>query len=82
MSEANFLLGQKIFQKIRRDIITGAYGKDEELKEILEGEEFISERLKEFLTQLYESLRVLPGDQVLVQRVGNSFYICEKVGAT
>ncbi len=54
--------------------------KDEELKEILEAEEFISERLKLFLTELYESLRVQPGDQVLVQRVGNSFYICEKVG--
>jgi len=56
--------------------------KDEELKEILEEEEFISERLKLFLIELYESLRVQPEDQVLVQRVGNSFYICEKVGET
>lgn len=54
--------------------------KDEELEEILEAEEFISDRLKQFLTELYESLRVKPQDQVLVQRVGNSFYICEKVG--
>ncbi len=53
--------------------------KDEELAEILEAEEFISERLKEFLTDLYKELRVKPEEQVLVQRVGNSFYICGKV---
>lgn len=53
--------------------------KDEELAEILEAEENISDRLKLFLTELYKSLRVQPGDYVLVQRVKNSFYICEKV---
>lgn len=53
--------------------------KDEELQEILEAEEFLSGRLKEFLTGLYKELRVQPEEQVLVQRVGNSFYICGKV---
>lgn len=53
--------------------------KDEELQAILEKEEFISEGLKQFLTDLYKELRVMPDDQVLVQRVGNNFYICGKV---
>ncbi len=35
MSEANYLLGQKIFQKIRQDIIAGRYSRNEELKELL-----------------------------------------------
>lgn len=34
LSEVNFLLGQKIFQKIRQDIVTGKYDRDEELKEL------------------------------------------------
>ncbi|MCM1192721.1 MAG: hypothetical protein NC389_09870 [Acetatifactor muris] len=53
--------------------------KDEELQEILDGEEFISDGLKQFLTDLYKELRVQAGDNVLVQRVGNSFFICGKV---
>lgn len=54
--------------------------KDEELEEILAQEEYISEGLKTFLKDLYKSLRVQAGDQLLAQRVGNSFYICGKVG--
>ncbi len=53
--------------------------KDEELQEILDAEEFISDGLKQFLLDLYKELRVQPDDQVLVQRVGNSFFICGKV---
>lgn len=53
--------------------------KDEELQEILDAEEFISDGLKQFLMELYKELRVQPDDQVLVQRVGNSFFICGKV---
>lgn len=53
--------------------------KDEELQEILDAEEYISESLKQFLMDLYKELRVQPDDQVLVQRVGNSFFICGKV---
>lgn len=53
--------------------------KDEELQEILDAEEFISDSLKQFLMDLYKELRAQPGDQVLVQRVGNSFFICGKV---
>lgn len=53
--------------------------RDEELQEILDAEEYISEGLKQFLMDLYKELRVQPDDQVLVQRVGNSFFICGKV---
>ena len=53
--------------------------KDEELQAVLEKEEFISDRLKQFLMELYRELRVMPEDHVLVQRVGNNFYICGKV---
>lgn len=53
--------------------------KDEELEEILTKEKYISEELKQFLKDLYKELRVEEGDQVLVQRVNNSFYICGKV---
>lgn len=34
MSEANYLLGQKVFQIIREDIIAGKYQRKEELREI------------------------------------------------
>ena len=54
MSEVNFLLGHKIFQKIRRDIITGAYGKDEELKELL-----IAAKIGVSRTPVREALRQL-----------------------
>lgn len=53
--------------------------KDEELEEILANEKYISQDLKRFLKDLYKELRVETGDQVLVQRVKNSFYICGKV---
>lgn len=53
--------------------------KDEELEEILAEEKYISQELKQFLKDLYKELRVEVGDQVLVQRVNNSFYICGKV---
>lgn len=53
--------------------------KDEELEEILANEKYISKELKQFLKDLYKELRVETGDQVLVQRVNNSFYICGKV---
>lgn len=53
--------------------------KDEELAEILEAEEYISPALKGFIQELYQGIRVKRGDQVLVQRVGNSFFICGKV---
>ncbi len=47
--------------------------KDEELAAILEQEEYVSPALKGFLKELYEGIRVQPGDYVLVQRVGNQF---------
>lgn len=53
--------------------------KDEELEEILAKEKYISEELKQFLKDLYKGLRVEVDEQVLVQRVKNSFYICGKV---
>lgn len=53
--------------------------KDEELDRILANEKYISEDLKQFLKDLYKEVRVEIGDQVLVQRVRNSFYICGKV---
>lgn len=70
--------GQAFSEHIYCNEITGS-DKDEELAEILEAEEYISPALKSFLKELYEGLRVKPGDYVLVQRVGNSFYICGKV---
>ncbi len=53
--------------------------KDEELEEILSKEENISQELKQFLKDLYKELRAEAGDEVLVQRVNNSYYICGKV---
>lgn len=53
--------------------------KEEELNEILAKEKYISEDLKQFLKDLYKELSAKEGDQVLVQRVNNSFYICGKV---
>lgn len=53
--------------------------KDEELEDILANEKYISKGLKQFLKDLYKELRVEEGDEVLVQRVNNSFYICGKV---
>lgn len=54
MSEANYLLGQKIFQKIRQDIIAGKYSRDEELKELLIASEMGVSR-----TPVREALRQL-----------------------
>lgn len=70
--------GQPITEHIYCNAITNS-DKDEELAEILAAEEYISPALKGFLTELYEGFRVKPGDYVLVQRVGNSFYVCGKV---
>lgn len=53
---------------------------DDELEEILR-EEQISDRLKMYLKDSYQAARVDVGDKVLVQRVGNTFYICGKVEA-
>lgn len=52
---------------------------DGNLAAILEAEEYITPALKSFLQELYQELRVHPGDQVLVQRAGNNFFICGKV---
>lgn len=54
---------------------------DEELEEILREEKQISDRLKKYLNDSYKAARVDVGDKVLVQRVGNSFFICGKVEA-
>lgn len=54
LSEANYLLGQKIFQKIRQDIIAGKYSRDEELKELLIASEMGVSR-----TPVREALRQL-----------------------
>lgn len=70
--------GKAISEHIYCNEITNS-DKDEELAGILEAEEYISPALKAFLRELYEGFRVKPGDYVLVQRVGNSFYICGKV---
>lgn len=70
--------GQPITEHIYCNGITNS-DKDEELAEILAAEEYISPALKGFIKELYEGLRVKPGDCVLVQRVGNSFYVCGKV---
>lgn len=56
--------------------------KDEAVAEMLEAEEAITPALKDFLKELYEENRMKAGDMVLVQRVGNSFFICGKVVQT
>lgn len=60
MSEVNYLLGQKIFQKIRKDIIWGKYRKDEELKELLIAEEMGVSR-----TPVREALRQLEREELV-----------------
>ena len=52
---------------------------DQALDDLLEMEEQISEGLKVWLKDNYTAVRLDIGDQVLVQRVGNAFYICGKV---
>ncbi|MCI8298801.1 MAG: GntR family transcriptional regulator [Lachnospiraceae bacterium] len=54
MSEANYLLGQKVFQIIREDIIAGKYRQREELREIAIGDELQVSR-----TPVREALRQL-----------------------
>ena len=54
MSEANYLLGQKVFQIIREDIIAGKYQQKEELREIAIGDELQVSR-----TPVREALRQL-----------------------
>ena len=54
MSEANYLLGQKVFQIIREDIIAGKYQRKEELREIAIGDELQVSR-----TPVREALRQL-----------------------
>lgn len=54
MSGDNHSLGQKVFQTIREDILSGKYGKDEELKEKTIGEELGVSR-----TPVREALRQL-----------------------
>lgn len=54
MSEANYLLGQKVFQIIREDIIAGKYHRQEELREIAIGDELQVSR-----TPVREALRQL-----------------------
>ncbi len=52
--------------------------KEEELRDILAGEEYLSQAFKQFLIDLYNEIRVKPEEKLLVQRVGNSFYVCGK----
>ena len=54
---------------------------DQALEDVLEAEEQISEGLKSWLKYNYTAVRLDIGDQVLVQRVGNAFYLCGKVVA-
>ncbi len=54
MSETNYLLGQKVFQIIREDIISGKYQRKEELREIAIGDELQVSR-----TPVREALRQL-----------------------
>lgn len=64
MRAANYLLGQKIFQKIRQDIITGKYSREEELKELLIATEMGVSRtpVREALRQLEREglVRIIP----------------------
>lgn len=54
MNETNYLLGQKVFQIIREDIIAGKYQRKEELREIAIGDELQVSR-----TPVREALRQL-----------------------
>ena len=54
---------------------------DQALDDLLEMEEQISGGLKDWLKYNYMAVRLDVGDQVLVQRVGNAFYLCGKVVA-
>lgn len=52
---------------------------EDPLDGILEGEKYLSEGLKSYLSELNGKLKIQPGDTVAVQRVGNSFLIMGKV---
>lgn len=54
LSEGTFLLGQKIFQQVRQDIISGKYAQGEELKELL-----IADLMGVSRTPVREALRQL-----------------------
>lgn len=74
MSEVNYLLGQKIFQRIRQDIIRGKYGKDEELKELLIAAEMGVSR-----TPVREALRQLEREELVTIIPNKGTYV---VGVT
>lgn len=52
---------------------------EDKLEEILEGEN-LSDRLKGSLKSLFKGFQLETGDKVLVQRVGNDFFILNKMG--
>lgn len=60
MSETNYLLGQKIFQKIRQDIIRGKYSQGEELKELV-----IAAEMEVSRTPVREALRQLEREELV-----------------
>lgn len=74
MSEVNYLLGQKIFQRIRQDIIRGKYSKEEELKELLIAAEMGVSR-----TPVREALRQLEREELVTIIPNKGTYV---VGVT
>ncbi len=74
MSEINYLLGQKIFQKIRQDIIQGKYSREEELRELLIASEMGVSR-----TPVREALRQLEREELVTIIPNKGTYV---VGVT
>lgn len=57
-------------------------GDDSQLEQILAGEPQLSAGFKSFLTDLYNKFKLSVGDMVVVQRVGNNFFVLGKVVKT
>ncbi len=61
-------------------VMGGCLQSADDLDEMIAQEEHISEGLKTCLKGMLNTLKLKPGDSVIVQRVGKQFYLVGKVG--
>lgn len=61
-------------------ILGGCMQASDDLEQIITKEQNISTELKEVLKSISSTIKLQPGDEVILQRVGNKFYIVGKAG--
>lgn len=60
---------------ITTNIVCSMPQADIKMLDVISREEYISNELKSFLTDIYNTLNIKVGDMVIVQKVGNGIYI-------